>query len=522
MNEKPKKRETITKKLFQLLFHRVVLVGLAILAQLAILLVMLLRFQEYFVYFYAISITVSVAAVLYIINNRSNPAYKIAWIIPILLVPVFGGIFYLMLGGNQVSRREQRRLMEMGKNFEGIHQISLSRDVDLKKESADAYNQSEYIRRITGAPPYQNTSVEYLPLGEIKFARMLEELEKAEHYIFLEYFIIQEGRMWDPILEVLERKAKAGLDVRVMYDDLGCMMTLPPHYKRVLEEKGIRCCVFNPFVPVLSSRLNNRDHRKICVIDGHTGFTGGINLADEYINAYPKHGHWKDTAVLLRGDAVWSLTLMFLSLWDYVRGTRDDYALYHPRRYQREPVASDGVVQPYTDSPLDDEAVGETVYLNLINKADRYVYITTPYLIISSEMITALATAAKSGLDVRIITPHVADKWYVHAVTRAYYEVLIEAGVRIYEYTPGFIHAKTFTVDDEYGVVGTINLDFRSLYLHFECAAWLYRCSCIPKMREDFMQTLAVSQEVTLEECRGVGLVTRVVRSVLRVFAPLM
>ena len=390
------------------------------------------------------------------------------------------------------------------------------------KRCRRGYNQSEYIRRITGAPPSQNTSVEYLPLGELKFARMLEELEKAEHYIFLEYFIIQEGRMWDPILEVLERKAKAGLDVRVMYDDLGCMMTLPPHYKRVLEEKGIRCCVFNPFVPVLSSRLNNRDHRKICVIDGHTGFTGGINLADEYINAYPKHGHWKDTAVLLRGDAVWSLTLMFLSLWDYVRGTRDDYALYHPRRYQREPVASDGVVQPYTDSPLDDEAVGETVYLNLINKADRYVYITTPYRIISSEMITALATAAKSGLDVRIITPHVADKWYVHAVTRAYYEVLIEAGVRIYEYTPGFIHAKTFTVDDEYGVVGTINLDFRSLYLHFECAAWLYRCSCIPKMREDFMQTLAVSQEVTLEECRGVGLVTRVVRSVLRVFAPLM
>ena len=522
MNGKPKKRETITKKLFQLLFHRVVLVGLAILAQLAILLVMLLRFQEYFVYFYAISITVSVAAVLYIINNRSNPAYKIAWIIPILLVPVFGGIFYLMLGGNQVSRKEQRRLMEMGKNFEGIHQISLSRDVDLKKESADAYNQSEYIRRITGAPPYQNTSVEYLPLGEIKFARMLEALEKAEHYIFLEYFIIQEGRMWDPILEVLERKAKAGLDVRVMYDDLGCMMTLPPHYKRVLEEKGIRCCVFNPFVPVLSSRLNNRDHRKICVIDGHTGFTGGINLADEYINAYPKHGHWKDTAVLLRGDAVWSLTLMFLSLWDYVRGTRDDYALYHPRRYQREPVASDGVVQPYTDSPLDDEAVGETVYLNLINKADRYVYITTPYLIISSEMITALATAAKSGLDVRIITPHVADKWYVHAVTRAYYEVLIEAGVRIYEYTPGFIHAKTFTVDDEYGVVGTINLDYRSLYHHFECATYMYGTDCISEIEADFQAAAAKSRQVSRETVRKEKWTVKLTGQLMKVMAPLM
>ena len=517
-----KKKETITKKLFRLLFHRLIFAGAALVLQLAVLLVVLLRFNEYFVYFYAVSIAVSVVVVLYITNNRSNPAYKIAWITPILLAPVFGGMLYLLFGGNRLSRRERRRMSQLEKGFQGASLIAPSCQEELRWISPDAANQSEYIRHIAGGPPYQNTQAEYLPLGEVKFRRMLEELEKAEHYIFMEYFIIQEGAMWDPILEVLVRKAKAGLDVRVMYDDIGCMLTLPAHYKRTLEAQGIKCRVFNPFVPVLSSRLNNRDHRKICVIDGHTGFTGGINLADEYINAYPKHGHWKDTAVLLRGDAVWSLTLMFLSLWDYVRGTRDDYALYHPRRYQREPVASDGVVQPYTDSPLDDEAVGETVYLNLINKADRYVYITTPYLIISSEMITALATAAKSGLDVRIITPHVADKWYVHAVTRAYYEVLIEAGVRIYEYTPGFIHAKTFTVDDEYGVVGTINLDFRSLYLHFECAAWLYRCSCIPKMREDFMQTLAVSQEVTLEECRGVGLVTRVVRSVLRVFAPLM
>ena len=214
--------------------------------------------------------------------------------------------------------------------------------------------------------------------------------------------------------------------------------------------------------------------------------------------------------------------MMFLSLWDYVQGTEEDYSLYLPGRYQPGPVPDDGFIQPFTDSPLDDEAVGETVYLNLINKADRYVYITTPYLIISNEMITALCTAAKSGLDVRIITPHAADKWYVHAVTRAYYEVLVEAGVRIFEYTPGFIHAKTFTVDDEYGVVGTINLDFRSLYLHFECAAWMYRCGCIPQMREDFLATQAVSQEVTLAECRRVPAVVRVVRGVLRMFAPLM
>ena len=517
-----KKKETITKKLFRLLFHRLIFAGAALVLQLAVLLVVLLRFNEYFVYFYAVSIAVSVVVVLYIINNRSNPAYKIAWITPILLAPVFGGMLYLLFGGNRLSRRERRRMSQLEKGFQGASLIAPSCQEELRWISPDAANQSEYIRRIAGGPPYQNTQAEYLPLGEVKFRRMLEELEKAEHYIFMEYFIIQEGAMWDPILEVLVRKAKAGLDVRVMYDDIGCMLTLPAHYKRTLEAQGIKCCVFNPFVPILSSRLNNRDHRKICVIDGHTGFTGGINLADEYINVYPKHGHWKDTAVLRRGDAVASLTLMFLTLWDFTTGTQENYAAYLPRVHRPEPVESDGFVQPYTDSPLDDETVGETVYMNLINKAKRYVYITTPYLIISNEMITALTTAAKSGLDVRIITPHIPDKWYVHALTRAYYEVLIEAGVRIFEYTPGFIHAKTFTVDDEYGVVGTINLDYRSLYLHFECAAWMYRCSCIQDMREDFLQTQAKSQEITLEQSQQVSPLTRLVRSVLRLFAPLM
>ena len=518
-----KKREPITKKLFRLLFHRLVFAGAALVVQVGILLVLLLRFGDYFVYFYGVSAVAGLALVLYIINNRSNPAYKIAWIIPILAAPVFGGMLYLLFGGNKLSRREIRRLAEMEGNFSQVPSvIAPSCREELEALSPDALNQSEYIRRVAGGPPYRNTSAEYLPLGEVKFRRMLEELEKAEHFIFLEYFIIQEGKMWDPILEILERKAKAGLDVRVMYDDIGCMLTLPAHYKRTLEQKGIRCCVFNPFVPVLTSRFNNRDHRKICVIDGWIGFTGGINLADEYINAYEKHGHWKDTAVLLRGDAVASLTMMFLTLWDFSTGAREDYSAFLPRVWHPRPVESDGFVQPFTDSPLDGEAVGETVYMNLINKADRYVYITTPYLIISNEMITALTTAAKSGVDVRIITPHIPDKWYVHALTRAYYPVLIEAGVRIYEYTPGFIHAKTFTVDDEYGVVGTINLDFRSLYLHFECAAWLYRCSCIEKMREDFLRTQAQSQEVTLADCQRVGAPTRLCQSVLRVFAPLM
>ena len=509
-------------KLLNLLFKRVTIVGTAIVAQLVLLLVMLLRFQEYFIYFYAGSLVLSIAAVLYIVSSRLNPAYKIAWIIPIMLVPVFGGVMYLLFGGNKVSAREKRKMLRLKRCFRNIRLMRIDALEKLEALDPIAANQSRYILRATGSPPFQNTRAEYLPTGEAKFARMLEELEKARHYIFLEYFIIQEGKMWNAILEVLERKAREGVDVRVMYDDVGCLLTLPTNYRQVLEKKGIRCRVFNPFIPVLSPRLNNRDHRKICVIDGHTGFTGGINLADEYINAYEKHGHWKDTAVLLHGDAVWSLTVMFLSLWDYVAGEQEDFSLYLPRVYHPEPEACEGFVQPYTDVPLDDEPVGETVYLNLINKARRYVYITTPYLILSNEMITALRTAARSGVDVRIITPHIPDKWYVHVLTRAYYESLVEAGVKIYEYTPGFIHAKTFTVDGELGVVGTINLDFRSLYLHFECAAWLCRCACIEDMREDFLATQALSQEVTLRDCRAVRLPTRILRSVLRLFAPLM
>lgn len=335
----------------------------------------------------------------------------------------------------------------------------------------------------------------------------------------MEYFIIQEGKMWNTILDILKEKAAQGVDIRVIYDDMGCIMTLPNGYNKKLESYGIKCSVFNPFVPILSSKFNTRDHRKICVIDGNVGFTGGINLADEYINAYEKHGHWKDTSVMLKGEGVFALTAMFLSMWDYLHGEKEDYSKYYPTEWD---TSAPGYVQPFTDNPLDDEAVGETVYLNLINKAKHYVYITTPYLILDSEMITALSIAAKSGVDVRIITPHIADKWYVHAVSRAHYEILTEAGVKIYEYTPGFIHAKTFVVDDDYAVVGTINLDYRSLYLHFECAAWMYQTDSVAAVKEDFFKTQQLSQEITLEECRKVSFARKLGRSVLRVFAPLM
>ena len=508
------------KKILRFITQRVVITALLIVLQALLLFGFIWKLDNYFVYFYAGSVLLSLLITLGIINSKSNPAYKIAWLIPILLFPVFGGLVYLLFGSDRTGRYLRKKLQGIGTEMDNVIGEAYRRS-GAEQLPPDAANQSRYISHCAYCPPYQNTTTEYLPLGEVKFERMVEELKKAKHYIFLEYFIIQEGKMWNTILDILRQKAAEGVDVRVIYDDMGCIMILPTGYDRTLEQMGIKCRIFNPFVPILSSRFNTRDHRKICVIDGNVGFTGGINLADEYINAYEKHGHWKDTSILLKGEAVFNLTVMFLSMWDYLDGTtgKTDYSRYYPTVWDEN---AKGYVQPFADNPLDDEAVGETVYLNLINKAKRYVYITTPYLILSSEMLTALTSAAKSGVDVRIITPHIPDKWYVHAVSRSHYQTLIEAGVKIYEYTPGFIHAKTFVVDDDYAVVGTINLDYRSLYLHFECAVWMYQTPSVAQVRDDFFKTQQISQEITLEECRSLSFPRRLGRSVLRVFAPLM
>ena len=387
----------------------------------------------------------------------------------------------------------------------------------------DAVTQAAYLERFAHCPVYQNTAAEYFGLGDDLFPRMLEELRRAERYIFLEYFIIEEGVFWDAILAVLEEKAAAGVDVRVIYDDVGCLFKLPMHYNRTLEAKGIRCCVFNRFIPVLSIRLNNRDHRKLCIIDGHTGFTGGVNLADEYINVKSRFGHWKDSAILLQGDAVWSMTVMFLTLWEYIRGADEDYEQYRPAvRPGGWGQGAGSCVQPYTDNPLDNEPVGETVYLNLISKAERYVYLTTPYLIVSDSVNTALCNAAKSGVDVRILTPHIPDKKLVFEITRSHYAALLEAGVRIFEYTPGFLHAKNVAVDDRYGMVGSVNLDYRSMFLHFEDGVWLCRDPAVLDIKRDFLATQAKSMEITLKQCQDQPWPRRLLRAVLRVFAPLL
>jgi cardiolipin synthase len=427
-----------------------------------------------------------------------------------------------MLGGNKSSKRNKQKMQDIGKQMTDSLGQELQILQQLEQENRGAANQTKYIKKFSACPVYSNTTTEYLTPGERKFERMLEELKKAERYIFLEYYIIQEGIMWNTILEILKEKAKQGVDVRVIYDDVGCLFTLPLGYEKKLESMGIKCNVFNPLIPVLSFSINNRDHRKIVVIDGHTAFTGGINLADEYINTYEKHGYWKDSAIVVHGDAVWSFTVMFLSMWCFLSKTCEKYDAFKPISEDIEHFKTDGYVQPFADSPLDDEAVGESVYLNLIGEADRYIYITTPYLILDNEMSTALCLAAKRGVDVRIVTPYIPDKWYVHSVSRSNYEVLVESGVRIFEYIPGFAHAKTFVVDDIFAVVGTINLDYRSLYLHFECGVWMYKTKSVSEVKEDYLLTLEVCRNITLQDCRSIKWYIRLGRSILRLLAPLM
>ncbi|HEX3010831.1 MAG TPA: cardiolipin synthase [Syntrophomonadaceae bacterium] len=501
---------------------RAIFFGIAIAAQLLILIGIIIRFNQYFALFYGISFLISIIAVLWIINANSNPDYKIAWIIPILLIPIFGGLFYLFFGGKKLSKRKKNKMISIANLTRKALTENSNIINEIRRYNETAANQSTYIQNSSFYPPHYNWISEYLPSGEVMFARLKEELFKAESFIFMEYFIIEEGVMWNGILDILKEKASRGIDVRIIYDDAGCMTTLPYGYDKKLAEAGIKCCVFDPMVPILNPRLNNRDHSKFTVIDGITAFTGGINLADEYINAVEKYGHWKDSAIMLKGEAVWNLTVMFLSMWGYLRGIEDNINLFRKCFPPDQKKVRDGYIQPFADSPLDDELVGETVYLNLINKARRYVYITTPYLIIDHEIVTALKSAAKGGVDVRIITPHHPDKWYVHEVTRSYYKTLTAGGVKIYEYTPGFIHSKTLVVDDEYGVVGTINMDYRSFYLHFECGVWLYQCTSIFDIKNDFLNTLKNCREITAADMEAIKWYRALICSILRAFAPLM
>ncbi len=512
------------KVLFRIVFGRTAFVVLFLLLQIGFLFSCFRWLSNYLVYIYGGMLALTALVVIYILNEKSNPSFKLAWVIPVLVIPVFGTFLYLFVQFQIGTKWINRRLKDAGDETSPYLEQNPITEKRLKKVSRDKANLAVYLKNCGGFPVCQNTSVRYFPLVDAMFPEFKRQLKSARKFIFMEYFIIERGKMWGEILEILEEKAAQGVEVRVMYDGMCCMMLLPYHYPQVLEKKGIRCKMFSPIKPTLSTHQNNRDHRKICVIDGHTAFTGGINLADEYINAVERFGHWKDTAVMLQGEGVQSFTMMFLQMWNITERQKENYGKYI---YPGEELLNDakpelGFVIPYGDSPLDGENVGERVYMDIINQARDYVHMMTPYLILDNEMVTALTFAAKRGVDTVLMMPHIPDKKYAYLLARSYYPELIEAGVKIYEYTPGFVHAKVFVSDDETAVVGTINLDFRSLYLHFECGVWIHKNPVVDAIEEDFLETLKKCRQVTLEDCRRYPFLPKFAGRMLRLIAPLM
>ena len=507
--------------LFRIVFSRTGFILLLILLQLGLFVVTTNILQGYAFFIHGGLTVLGVVVLIYIINSEDNPAFKMTWMLCVMAFPAVATMFYIYVKTQAGTRWMGKRLATL--RIETDPYMIQDIDVlDALRASRPSYgNLASYMSHHVGFPVYRNTEVKYFPLGEDKFEAMVTELEKARKYIFMEYFIVERGYMWDTILKILIKKVREGVEVRFLYDGTCAISLLPYEYPQMLERKGIRCKMSNPIKPFLSTVQNNRDHRKICVIDGKVGFTGGVNLADEYINRKERFGHWKDTAVMLRGDAVQSLTMLFLQMWNVDEQESEDYRRYlTPRR--KELRRELGYVLPYGDSPFDNENVGEEVYFHILNHAKKYVHIMTPYLILDNEMITTLTRAAKSDVEVIIIMPHIPDKWYAFAVAKTYYGELIRVGVQIYEYTPGFVHAKVFVSDDDTATVGSINLDYRSLYLHFENGVFIYNNSVVDRIERDFQQTLAKCHKVTLLEVRGQSLFTKISGQVLRLVAPLM
>ena len=476
---------------------------------------------DYSMYLHIGAYILSILLALYILSMKTGTFdVKLPWVILILLFPVFGSLFYFLFHQQRVRKKVRKNIenqayatKKMDYNHDDIYSSLLETDKRM-------YNQSNYIYKTNNLPVYQNTETKYFKIGEEYYASLLEELKKAEKFIFIEMFIIKHGKMWNSVFNILKEKAAAGLDVRLLYDDFGCINTLPYDYKKHVNKYKIKCEVFNPIQPRVTLAHNNRDHRKIIVIDGNVAFTGGINLADEYINETIRFGHWKDTGILLKGDAVKSFTLMFLENWHIYQDHDEDYKQFMPT------ISVDtetSFVQPYMGTPMDlDELVARNVYINILNDATDYVYITTPYLVLDQELENALINAAKRGIDVRIITPHIPDKKYVYSVTRSNYTSLLKAGISIYEYTPGFIHAKNVCSDDKVATIGSINFDNRSFYHSYECGVWLYNTNTVLNIKKDFIETQEISLKVNEDFVNNLPFSKKLSTGLWRMFSPLL
>ena len=503
------------------IFNRVTLAALLLLVEIIWLAILVTTLSRYYVWIAPVFTAISFLIIADVLRRDTNPAYRIGWILMIAVLPVFGWLTYAIFGNKSMTRRMHRRITAV----EQAHQREAVRlsPIDTDALPPRFLGTCRYLQEHGGSPAHANTDATYYPLGDDMFPALLEAIRSAKRYIFMEYFIISPGCMLDELIALLQSKAASGVDVRILYDDFGVRDPDLADFSREMAKKGIRALPFNPIVPIFSIVVNHRNHRKITVIDGEVAFTGGINLADEYINRKERFGHWKDTGLRLRGDAVQGYAIAFLNLWNSIKKTDTDYAPFLACEPYHASDAAPTLVQPYFDSPLDEESVGENVYLEILAQAEQYVYIFTPYLIIDNELQTALCTAAKRGVDVRIVTPGIPDKKSVFQLTRSYYSVLLKSGVQIYEYTPGFLHAKSFLCDGRMATIGTINLDYRSLFLHFECGALLYGGQVIEDLHADYMQIFARSRQIKSPAFgRARGLIGGLREAILRAIAPLL
>ncbi len=512
------------RKKLSFLFSRKITVIILLAVQIGLVAFAFFRLYEKFIYIYLGLTVLSVIFAAYIASSGENAGYKIAWLVPFVVFPSFMALVYIFLK-TQITRHFFKKTVDKKIN-ETKPYLLQNKDVfnEIRKNEDKSFSGlSKYIADFGKFPTYKNTTAQYFKCGEEQFAVLLDELRKAKHFIFIEFFIVEQGLLLKQLIDLLIKKVEEGVDVRFMYDGVGAQTILPGKYDEVLRYYGIKCKVFNPFVPFLTTVQNNRDHRKIIVVDGHTAFTGGTNLADEYINAKVKYGYWKDSAVMLKGEAVWSFTMMFFQMWELDERVPALYEDFTPHKYHADEFEGDGYVIPYGDSPLDNEEVGKMIYLDIINKANDYIYFTAPYLILDEEISTALSYAAKSGVDVRIVVPGITDKWYVQKISNCYYKELLDQGVKFYRYNPGFVHMKDCIADDKVATVGTVNLDYRSLYLHFEDGVVFYNNKVVADVKKDITDMIENDcTEITVDDMNGRNILDKIFSNILKVFGPLL
>ena len=522
------------RNVLQVIFSRTMLIMVLIVMQFAYIIARMYALAEYIPILLGGEFLVVAIMMAIILNSRENPSVKLSWCFLVGVFPIFGSIVYFVVKYDFGYRLTQKRIAHTETESRKYLPTQDRMLDELKEQDIQTYHMAQYLRKTSGSLVSKNNQVKYFSVGEEMFEEMIKQLEAAKEYIFLEYFMIAHGNMWNTILKILVKKAKAGVDVRLLYDGSCAVYLLPYKYPKRIEKLGIKCRMFSPPIPFISTHYNNRDHRKIMVIDGCVAFTGGINLCDEYINVDSPFGHWKDVGLMVEGDAAYDFTVMFMQMWSATEARQiSDLKFPNMQKYLAKTsydieelgayhAEDEGYVIPYADNPVDDENVGENVYIDILNQAKEYVYIMTPYLILDNEMLSAITFASKRGIDVRIILPHIPDKWYAFVLAQANYKELLKAGVKVYEYTPGFVHAKVFVSDNERAVVGSVNLDYRSLYWHYECSTYLYQGSVIHDVYKDFLDTQNKCEKVTTDTIKEISVFSKVVAFILKIVAPLL